>query len=421
VSQSNVESGVQISSAATTALEKLGGKRSQQLLALIAAVQVLAPIVKWLQGKLDKREDFTITVGGTDPVYNDLHEWVLARIPEKDRKALIASTGEGLMCRKADGTEERVYPRVRLRYDGSRKQDVIIDGCRVVVEVGKEEIPGGSANLSENWRAYLEKITFTATNAAGRDAVVKVIDGVIEKQREKTGPPPMLVPSRWGGDWNRRNDLPPRTLESVILKEGQLERLVADLETFLSAEELYMRLSQPWHRGYLFHGLAGTGKTSVARALANHFDMPLHYLPLGDLEKDADLMSLVGSIKPKSILLLEDVDVFSAATQRKESKKKTSVAAMLNALDGIWTPHGLITIMTTNYKETLDNALLRPGRIDVDEEFTALDREQAWRLVDYIALDMWEIADGVEQFIGRSPAELIQDLRRQYDNQTVSC
>lgn len=408
---SNTEStpGLQISAAAVKGLEKLGGKRSQQLLTLIAAAQVLAPLVKWARERLNQHEDFTIVVGGTDPVYNDLHEWVLARIPEEDRKALIASTGDDRAKIQHENDSPPVESKVRLRYDGSRSQDVVINGCKVVVSVGKEEIPGGFANLSENWRSYLERITFTATNVAGRDAVVAVIDGLIEKQQTKTGPPPMLVPSRWGGDWIRRNDLPPRTLESVILKDGQLERLVTDLEEFLGAEDVYMRTSQPWHRGYLYHGMAGTGKTSVARALANHFDMPLHYLPLGDLEKDADLMGLVGSIKPKSILLIEDVDAFHAATQRKVTKKQTSVAAMLNALDGIWTPHGLVTIMTTNYKEKLDDALIRPGRIDVDEEFTALSAEQAKRLAKYVN-PQWR--GRPERFVGKSPAELIQAIRR---------
>jgi chaperone BCS1 len=46
-----------------------------------------------------------------------------------------------------------------------------------------------------------------------------------------------------------------------------------------------------------------------------------------------------------------------------------SKAALLNALDGITTPDGRIFIMTTNYPERLDAALMRPGRADVHETF----------------------------------------------------
>jgi hypothetical protein len=398
-----------LNEAAVAALGRFGGKRGQQALALVAAVQVSAPAIKWAKGKLDRREDYTITVGGQDEVYADLHEWVLERIPTIDRKAMIANTLAGPYRINSCAPDGPPLPqRVRLRYDGSRVQSFQLDGCRITAEISKESIPGGVANVPVNWRSMLETIKFTSSSVAGRDAVVRVIDELAQAKEEKPGPPPLMVPSRWGGDWHRRNDLPPRKLDSVVLRAEQLERLVEDLETFLSAEKVYGRMSQPWHRGYLLHGAPGTGKTSVARALANHFEMPLHYLPLGDLEQDADLMSLVGAIPPKSMLLLEDIDVYHAMIDREEVAKKASLAAMLNALDGIWTPHGLVTVMTTNDKSAIDPALLRAGRVDVDEEFKPLNQEQAQRLF----LQMTGTAIGYRGFIaGQSPAEYIQAIR----------
>lgn len=406
-------------------IEKYGGKHGGKAVAAITAAQVAAPLVKATIAYLRRNEDYTITVSGTDDIYPDLHEWVLARIPHNERKAMIASTGENrahIHHDSSDGDED--IPPVRLRYDGSKEQQVEIDGCRVTVNVHRENMASvGREKIPEQGRRYFERITFTASSIKGREAVVGMIEGLQKEKYKKVGPPPLLIPSRWGGSWNRRNDLPPRTLDSIVLKKGQSERLVRDLDIFLHSEEKYGRASQPWHRGYLLHGAPGTGKTSLARALANHFGIAIYYLPLGDIDKDADLMSLVSAIPPKSMLLLEDVDVFHAMTDRSDEDPGTTLAAMLNAIDGVWTPHGLITVMTTNKKEELDEALIRAGRVDVDEEFTVLDEDQAERVAIYFS-DCYPGEDCLaysRTFAGRSPADLIKALREQQQKETMTC
>lgn len=70
-----------------------------------------------------------------------------------------------------------------------------------------------------------------------------------------------------------------------------------------------------------------------------------------------------------------------AATSREDAPKAVSAGALLNALDGITTPNGLITIMTTNRLAVLDDAIVRPGRADIVEEIGYLDDEQLARLV----------------------------------------
>lgn len=370
--------------------------------------------VRKARQKAAEATTYTVKVQGTDDLFPDLHEWMLSLLDPAQQRALIAATGgSGGFARLIPVDDpgqrrEQTVERVRLRYDSSRRQTVILDGHRVTVELERDE-SRNFERLPDNWQALSQRMVFTSKSTAGRDAILAHLDGLLERKRKTPGPPPMRMSDRWGSGWDRRDDLPPRPLDSVILKAGQLERLVGDLGEFLTAEADYNRRSLPWHRGYLFHGVPGTGKTSVAKALAHHFDLPVYYLPLGDLKEDAELVRLVCRVEPRSMLILEDVDIFHAATQRDDEGKVT-LSALLNALDGIWTPHGLVTVLTTNDRDALDPALIRPGRVDLDEEFTVLDEEQATRMVDWFYDDT--CAPLATRSVGRSPAEMIGAMSR---------
>jgi hypothetical protein len=101
------------------------------------------------------------------------------------------------------------------------------------------------------------------------------------------------------------------------------------------------------------------------------------------------------------------VDSFHAATDRTDDKDRASVATMLNALDGVWTPHGLITMMTTNNRDALDPALIRAGRVDVEEKLDVLEEEQAVRLAERLLPG--GLTNAVE-FVGKAPSELIEHM-----------
>jgi chaperone BCS1 len=68
----------------------------------------------------------------------------------------------------------------------------------------------------------------------------------------------------------------------------------------------------------------------------------------------------------RSIILLEDVDaMFIDRTSVQKKKKGVTFSGFLNALDGVRSKDGTILIMTTNHREKLDPALIRPGRCDL--------------------------------------------------------
>lgn len=167
-----------------------------------------------------------------------------------------------------------------------------------------------------------------------------------------------------------------RSLDSVIIPKSEKERILTDLSDFFDKEDWYTEIGVPYRRGWLFQGLPGTGKTSLVSALAGHYRRRIYILSLNESElTDTALLGLVAAIKPGSILLLEDID---AAFEKRENKdaKGITFSGLLNALDGVASPEGLVTIMTTNHPEKLDPALIRPGRIDQVMEFKGATEEQ---------------------------------------------
>lgn len=344
---------------------------------MLAGAQAAWPVASELRRRYLVRASYTVKVRADDEIYDDLHEWVLSLMSTREQHALVAWTGR----RGFDSFADEFLPdrpaelELRLRYDGARVQTFAVAGHQIKVHV-RDGTNGGR----DGSRAAQPEIVFTAQSLAGRRALLAEIAGVLHRSRQASRQPTFRMLDR-RGSWKRLDNLAPRNLASVILPPGQLERLTADVAKFLDAESEYLRRCVPWHRGHLYEGPPGTGKTSVARAIASHFGMDVWYLPLADVKADGELLRVTGEINPRSMLLLEDVDMFHAATARDDDTPGITLSGLLNTLDGIATPHGLLTVMTTNAPEVLDDAVVRAGRVDLIEHFGPADAAQVRRLL----------------------------------------
>jgi mitochondrial chaperone BCS1 len=183
------------------------------------------------------------------------------------------------------------------------------------------------------------------------------------------------------GYWSQVAGYSPRSLDSVILRAGEKERLLADVARFKDSRARYRPLGVPYHRGFLFYGPPGTGKTSLVSALAAEFGMSIYQVSLTEFT-DKTLMRAMHDVSPNSVILFEDIDCMAAGKARlgqsepgraaQASREAPSLAeqlgvtlsGLLNVLDGFNAPENVLFIMTTNQMDTLDCALLRPGRID---------------------------------------------------------
>lgn len=339
--------------------------RTRRVIRAYAAGQAIYTLAR----QVKDRRSYTVAVMGRDDIYHDVLSWLLTLIPERRRRGVVARSV--INPETAD---------IRILYDGARTQHVTIDGHKVRVEVERPQPLSIASLMGDDDRPdpwTRERIVFTAPTLAGREAVVAFLTTLADAK--KTQPSRLYVASTWG-DWRRVQDTPPRTFESVVLRAGLKESLVADLDAFMAMEETYAVFGLPWHRGFLFHGPPGTGKTSAAKALAAWYGLDVHYIPLAAVKDDNTLLALMAAITPRSMLLLEDIDIVHGTRTRDDTEPGVTLSGLLNALDGLLTPHGLLTVMTTNDPTDLDPALVRPGRVDRSIEFPYLDHDQLTRL-----------------------------------------
>ena len=186
-----------------------------------------------------------------------------------------------------------------------------------------------------------------------------------------------------GEEWERVGSRAIRSMDSIILPEGLLEKIVADLTAFRTAADWYGSMGIPYRRGYLLHGPPGTGKSSLVAALAGHFNAKLYSLSLSSATMtDERLIALVRSTQNASFLLLEDVDAAFVVREKSEHASGITFSGLLNALDGVASKEGCVTFMSTNHLDRLDPALVRPGRADMRVCLDHADQTQIKRLFE---------------------------------------
>ncbi|VUC31004.1 unnamed protein product [Clonostachys rosea] len=194
--------------------------------------------------------------------------------------------------------------------------------------------------------------------------------------------------------WRKAGQKNARPLTTVILPSKEKDALINDIETFLDEDTKiwYTEHAIPYQRGYLLCGPPGTGKSSMSLSIAGHFDMDIYVINLTNAN-DQTLEELFLQLPDKCLVLLEDIDAaglsrqpqvtFSSISSKMGSAKGSSgpltggvtLSGLLNTLDGVSSQSGRIVVMTTNYASDLDQALIRPGRVDFKVEFQLADKD----------------------------------------------
>jgi len=165
----------------------------------------------------------------------------------------------------------------------------------------------------------------------------------------------------------------------------QIQEVKEAVELPLTHPELYEDIGIKPPKGVIFYGPPGTGKTLLAKAVANETSATflrvvgseLIQKYLGDGPKLVRELFRVADEHAPSIVFIDEIDAIGTkryeSTSGGEREIQRTMLELLNQLDGFDARGEVKVIMATNRIESLDPALLRPGRIDRKIEFPMPD------------------------------------------------
>eukprot|EP01059_Diplonema_ambulator_P035006 TRINITY_DN8110_c0_g2_i1.p1 TRINITY_DN8110_c0_g2~~TRINITY_DN8110_c0_g2_i1.p1 ORF type:complete len:424 (+),score=122.90 TRINITY_DN8110_c0_g2_i1:80-1273(+) len=202
-------------------------------------------------------------------------------------------------------------------------------------------------------------------------------------------------------------DKPDVTYSDIGGLDIQKQEMREAVELPLTHGELYRQIGIDPPRGVLMYGPPGTGKTMLAKAVAHHTNAAFvrvvgsefvqKYLGEGP-RMVRDVFRLAKENAP-SIVFIDEVD--SIATKRFDAQTGADrevqriLLELLNQMDGFDQTENVKVIMATNRWDTLDPALMRPGRLDRKIEFPLPDRRSK-RLIFQVCTSKMSLADEVD-------------------------
>lgn len=187
--------------------------------------------------------------------------------------------------------------------------------------------------------------------------------------------------------------------DNVFLSKDNEKKVIETVNIWTKDKHHHLQIGIPNKLGFLLVGSPGCGKTSLIYAIANETKKHIISFNLQDFT-NRTFISAMSRIE-NSIIVFDDIDAHqfthkrslqksvpivndnNNATSANLFKKKITLDTMLEVLDGYNYLNNCIIVMTSNDPEILDDALVRPGRIDHVIKFDLCDEYQFNNMFKY--------------------------------------